>query len=118
MGLLEEIVEGLAHELGTVLAGLSLCFIFSGFLGYFLRGHVSQAWFRPVVLLVGGGLSGAAFFLFIDELELEFVLQLFIFFFVWGVIVGFEQRRVSPKKIFSLNFWFPEKFIQSVFSRR
>lgn len=105
------LLDDIFHEIGTVVPWLFFWFMVSAFVGYVLRGSISYLVFRWLTLSLGFALSFLAFFFFMPHLELEIVLQIFLFFFVWGMIIGFEHRFVRVKDLFVLGFWFPEKHI-------
>jgi predicted MFS family arabinose efflux permease len=115
-------LEDIFHEIGTVVPWLVVWFGVSAFIGYALRGSLSSPWFRGILFLVGGILSLSDFFALIPEhLELGFVVQLFLFFFIWGMVIGFENQWIPYKNLFFFDFWFPvrgKSKISSVFFQK
>lgn len=100
-------LEDIVHEIGTVVAGLVLWFWLSVLVGYLLRGRVSLLTLRLVAL--SSALVGSFFSLDTalgDSFELGFTLGLFLLAFLWGLLIGFEGRRIYYKEFLLIGFWF------------
>jgi predicted MFS family arabinose efflux permease len=103
-------LDDILHELGTIVPWLFFWFGLSWCFGYVVRRRFSASVFRFGALLIAGGFSLFALFMFFPgHLEFGLITQLFLFYFLWGAVIGFNGYWIPAKDLFRSDFWFPWK---------